>query len=247
MPPALPTLTLLNPDVFATHAMQLQCYVKANGSSTTVKFELSIDSLFTESFFSTTLTLTEEQFGIVKIVVPNLISSTNYYYRAIAENTVGTVVSNTKQNSTLKAFMTSAELENTDIRKVGNFSYKPIWRDFNQFTPQKSAEVYDEYVVAQGLNNIFDCHKKGIFFMNDFGSYIDTLPFEINDEFTPDLALSYIIEATDQFEPRAYIEQSKTTFLPLIDENRLDINVAFGLYAFKKNTYTTNIGIDNNG
>lgn len=228
------------------YAAEFRARIDTGNEVTSFYFEYDITSLFTSSSFTSANTLPASSTIIELTFIQNkLIVDTNYYVRVIATNASGTSTGTTKVFRTKSVLFNNVELDN--IIESEKFTIQPVYRDFNQFTPQISPSLYDVAVIGQGVNNILTCRKKSRFFKNSFGSDLDEIPFEINDDDLLEEAMGYIIEATSRWEPRIYIDQRNTKITQYIDDYIFAIDIGFGLNLEDNKKYQINVRGLNNG
>lgn len=223
------------------YAAALKARIHPGNEVTTYQFEYDITPLFTTSIFTSSQTLlASNEYQTIEQDIDKLIVETVYYYRLTATNISGTVVSSTKSFKTESALYNSIELDT--LRQSKLYVFKPIYRDFNQFAPNRQPSLFDIEVIAQGIHNILSCRRKSRFFKNGFGCNWDNTLFNLNDDDLLEDILGYIIEALGLWEPRAYVDISSTELEQLVDQYTAKLNLGFGVY-FNSNKYQ--IGVNN--
>lgn len=224
-----PTVQPLDIQFKSAYQAQLRGRVQTNGLATSFRFEYSSDISFGTSILTPSINLSiNAENEVVIDIISGLIADQTYAYRVYATNIDGTTISDTKSFTTNKAEIINPEISNTSEFNIEHTRIQPIYRDFNQYTPWLIPWLYNESVIAQGLSNIFECKKKTRFFNNGFGCDYENVLFELNDDLSEDYAFSLIIEATEIYEPRAFIDINRTTFVRKIDEHYMSTNFTFG-------------------
>lgn len=209
-------------------------------SVVTYYFEYDIDVNFNTSITTAVKTLVSNsiEYLDIKLNVDGLIADTTYYYRLVASNIDGTSTSNTLLVNTLPLRFSTLEVENNIESE--KFRTAPLYRDFNQFSPDISPFIYNVNCVAQGLHNILHCNKRELFFKNDFGSDTDSIVFKLIDEDTIFEAEATITEPIALWEPRAYLS-GLSDIVADPDNNLLGYTVNFGLSDEPNKTYPLRI------
>lgn len=237
----IPSITLNPVLIRGTYAVEFSASINPNNLVTSFYFEYSTDG----SFGSSNVTPTETIMGdtgenLIKRFVYGLLANTTYFFKLIASNSSGVAVSDLLTFKTLKLELLTPVLQQENTRGLATTQEGGIYRDWNQFTPYDNPYIYGVPVVAQGFNNVIRTPKKTRFFDNAFGSDYESLPFELLDFMTEDLARTYIFNCTE-FEPRAVIDNTLTSFTSSPDDSLLSANIVFGVGEQSEQLYQLDI------
>ena len=225
---------------------ELNGRVNPQGENLVWWFEYDIDSLFSSSEVTPQVAMVAGSVSNqVSFVVSKLAPGTAYYYRLYAQSLSGTVVGGMRVLKTGLVVYNDIELMKNDEKS--SRLVRPTYRDFNQFSPDKSPSLYDVACIGQGVNNILTCRPGSRFFKNGFGSEIDDLVFELNNDNFAERALGYLIDPIAMWEPRARIVINASTILQSYDVHVVSMNVGFSTVLDEKRVFQMGVkGVNRN-
>lgn len=108
-----------------------------------------------------------------------------------------------------------------------------LYKDFNQFSPNKQGFVYNENAVYQSIINIISVIKGEILFNFDFSMNLEEFLFELDSD-TPssETLLGSLVSAIEGFDNRITININQSEVVLKPDDNKLSISLVFGIQGF---------------
>lgn len=113
-----------------------------------------------------------------------------------------------------------------------------IYSDLNHVDPKFSPKTYDAEAVFQSLDNIIFTRKKERLFNPEFGSDIEEMLFELDDDIAEFEAYNKLIRAIKRWDDRIILIFPHTSVKRDPDNHIMYITIVFKIRGMEETVYT---------